>query len=106
MFWREVPFRSVDVPQFLRGQLGLGFQMIAILAVTLSTKAQYNDSGRGCKGSVLKDWRYDNWDFFFSFYLMLICSLCYDFTSLFGLEIDNLSGFCIILEKKKFYSFR
>ena len=53
VFWREVPPRSVDDAQFLRGQLGLAFQMIAILAVTRNIKTQYTDTGRGSKGSVL-----------------------------------------------------
>ena len=55
VFWRQVLSRSVDDPQFLRGQLGLAFQMIAILAVTRNIEAQYTDTGRGCKGNVLKD---------------------------------------------------
>ena len=35
-------------PPVFWGQLGLAFQMIAILAVTRNIKAQYTDTGRGC----------------------------------------------------------
>ena len=56
VFWREV---VVDDPQFLRGQLGRAFQMIAILTVTRNAQAQCTDNGRGYKESILEDWRYD-----------------------------------------------
>ena len=56
VFWREI---VVDDPQFLRGQLGRAFQMIAILTVTRNAQAQCTDNGRGYKESILEDWRYD-----------------------------------------------
>ena len=60
MFWREAPSRSADDPQFLLGQLGLAFQMIAVLAVTRNIKAYYySDTGRGYMGRILKDSRYE-----------------------------------------------
>ena len=41
--WRKVPSRSVDDPQFLRAQLILAIQIIAILAVV---RNQNTDTGR------------------------------------------------------------
>ena len=37
--------------------------MIVILAVTRNAKVQCADTGRGYKGSVLEDWRYDKFGF-------------------------------------------
>ena len=47
VFWREVPSHSADDSQVLRGQLGIVFHMIVLLAVTRNIKAQYIDTGRG-----------------------------------------------------------